>query len=240
MYKENYAFDIEGNYMVRRSNKLHKDSKRAFTLVELLVVLVILAILAAMLVPALTGYIKRAKRARCITAADDARVAAQAVMDELYGLTSGHNWPSGVNVFWDKGDDQKWGDRVLELMGRGRGAANGEPYILVVGVGDPRVTTLSDSQRYTVYYVGYVEDENSPAVFYVNGEWSYTYPTENPVKIKKTGTNENIRNTIVVPRGTNLPIQYFVISNRTGLGDGGFWLNGSDSLRGHSEPHFNG
>ena len=36
--------------------------KRGFTLVELIVVLVILAILAALLVPALTGYIDKAKK----------------------------------------------------------------------------------------------------------------------------------------------------------------------------------
>ena len=41
--------------------KVSKSSKKGFTLVELIVVLVILAILAAMLVPALTGYIKRAR-----------------------------------------------------------------------------------------------------------------------------------------------------------------------------------
>lgn len=34
-----------------------KNSKRGFTLVELIVVLVILAILAALLISALTGYI---------------------------------------------------------------------------------------------------------------------------------------------------------------------------------------
>ena len=42
--------------------RMNKSSKKGFTLVELIVVLVILAILAAMLVPALTGYIKRARQ----------------------------------------------------------------------------------------------------------------------------------------------------------------------------------
>lgn len=39
-----------------------KNSKRGFTLVELIVVLVILAILAALLIPALTGYIDKAQK----------------------------------------------------------------------------------------------------------------------------------------------------------------------------------
>ena len=41
--------------------KLKKNKKKGFTLVELIVVLVILAILAALLIPALTGYIDKAK-----------------------------------------------------------------------------------------------------------------------------------------------------------------------------------
>ena len=40
--------------------RMRKDNK-GFTLVELIVVLVILAILAAILVPALLGYIDKAK-----------------------------------------------------------------------------------------------------------------------------------------------------------------------------------
>ena len=39
-----------------------KNTKRGFTLVELIVVLVILAILAALLIPALTGYIDKARK----------------------------------------------------------------------------------------------------------------------------------------------------------------------------------
>ena len=43
-----------------------KKSKRGFTLVELIVVLVILAILAALLIPALTGYIDKAKKSQVV------------------------------------------------------------------------------------------------------------------------------------------------------------------------------
>ncbi|MFR8745765.1 type II secretion system protein [Gemmiger formicilis] len=48
-----------GAYMERNNHK------RGFTLVELIVVLVILAVLAALLVPSLTGYIDKAKKASC-------------------------------------------------------------------------------------------------------------------------------------------------------------------------------
>ena len=40
--------------------------KKGFTLVELIVVLVILAILAALLVPALTGYIDKARNKQIV------------------------------------------------------------------------------------------------------------------------------------------------------------------------------
>ena len=230
--------------MFRRIDKNGGYGKRAFTLVELIVVLVILAVIAAMLVPALTGYIRKAKKAQCIYAADEARIAAQAVMSEFYGITDGHNWPTGVNVYWDgrkvSGKSyREWGDRVLELMGRGRGKANNEPYIFVFAVGYPNDTTLSDAERYTVYYVGYVEDENSPAVFYVNGEWIYTYPTdENCQYIKKVGSGANIRNYIIDAAG-DIPIQYFVVSNRATPGNDNFWISGDDSMWGHSDSNPN-
>lgn len=66
--------------------KQYRKSKKGFTLVELIVVLVILAVLAAMLVPALTGYIDRAKKEKDYQAASVVYAAAQARITELYGL----------------------------------------------------------------------------------------------------------------------------------------------------------
>lgn len=65
--------------------KVGKSSKKGFTLVELIVVLVILAVLAAMLVPALTGYITRAKQEKNYQAASTVYTAAQSLATEAYG-----------------------------------------------------------------------------------------------------------------------------------------------------------
>lgn len=62
-----------------------KNSKKGFTLVELIVVLVILAILAALLIPALTGYIDKAKEKQIIAETRQVVMAAQTLVDELYG-----------------------------------------------------------------------------------------------------------------------------------------------------------
>lgn len=62
-----------------------KKNNKGFTLVELIVVLVILAILAAILVPALLGYIDKAREKRVTTNAEAAFVAAQAILTEQYG-----------------------------------------------------------------------------------------------------------------------------------------------------------
>lgn len=65
-------------------------NKKGFTLVELIVVLVILAILAALLVPALTGYIDKAKKQTIIAETRSVVIAAQTIVSEDYG--------QGINV----------------------------------------------------------------------------------------------------------------------------------------------
>ena len=62
--------------------------KKGFTLVELIVVLVILAILAALLIPALTGYIDKAKEKQITAETRQVVMAAQTIYDEQYGKTA--------------------------------------------------------------------------------------------------------------------------------------------------------
>ena len=68
-----------------RDKKLKENKKKGFTLVELIVVLVILAILAALLIPALTGYINKAKEKSIIAETRQVVMAAQTLADEQYG-----------------------------------------------------------------------------------------------------------------------------------------------------------
>lgn len=62
-----------------------RSKKGGFTLVELIVVLVVLAILAALLIPALTGYIDKAKQKQIIAETRQVVMAAQTLVDEAYG-----------------------------------------------------------------------------------------------------------------------------------------------------------
>lgn len=61
-----------------------KNTNYGFTLVELIVVLVILAILAAILIPALLGWIDRARRKQDVLDAKNCLTAAQAELTSYY------------------------------------------------------------------------------------------------------------------------------------------------------------
>lgn len=78
--------------------KTAKRSKKGFTLVELIVVLVILAVLAAMLVPALVGYIDRAKKEKEYQAASTVYAGVQALATEAYGKSQKLSSASGFKL----------------------------------------------------------------------------------------------------------------------------------------------
>lgn len=67
--------------MVKR---LKENRKRGVTLVELIVVLVILAVLVAISIPALTGYIDKAKEKQIILETRQLVMASQTLLDEEY------------------------------------------------------------------------------------------------------------------------------------------------------------
>lgn len=76
--------------------KKARENKKGFTLVELIVVLVILAILAAILVPALIGWIDKAKEKQIILNARNAYLACQTVVSEKYAVQKGN-----ADISWD-------------------------------------------------------------------------------------------------------------------------------------------
>lgn len=69
--------------MLEKLRNKRKD-KKGFTLVELILVLIILAILTALLIPALTGYIDKAKDRQIIAETRQAVLAMQTLADEEY------------------------------------------------------------------------------------------------------------------------------------------------------------
>ena len=223
-----------------------RNHRQAFTLVEIILVLVILAVISAMLIPALTGYIKRAKRVKSIQKADEARIAAQAVLAEFYAYYGGNltealdnSTNTAQNVNWYKNSLKNYGDEVLQLTGYGRGKNNGEPYIMVIGVGHDKAPGLNESQKNHIYYVGYIEDLGEPSLFYIDGEWTNQWPRDTGKLIMIGDKKEMNRNVLVTSDG-QVPLRFYVICNRRG--DDNIWLKEQwsktkNTLEGNSQGH---
>ena len=87
-----------------------RSKKGGFTLVELIVVLVILAILAALLIPALTGYINKAKDKKVIAETRMAVMAFQTINSDYYAAKN-------ADMVWDNrtADQTKEFEELAEI-----------------------------------------------------------------------------------------------------------------------------
>ena len=128
-------------------------SNKGFTLVELIVVLVILAILAAILVPALLGYIDRAREKQIVLNAKSCLTAAQAEMSSLYGQ----------NLEPSKIATDPYNAEVLSTADVPNCTA------LVVGTKKNYGSTTNKSDLHDMYTISYVAYTEGGKTTYFNG-----------------------------------------------------------------------
>jgi len=130
-----------------------KMNNKGFTLVELIVVLVILAILAAILVPALLGYIDRAKKQQIVLNAKTYLTATQAEFSALYGANK---------------------DKDADLAAKQEQIQNTADVPACDGF---EVKTAADfdltkHETYTIYAAKY--EEGDQFIYFANGTWDAT------------------------------------------------------------------
>ena len=141
-----------------------KMNDKGFTLVELIVVLVILAILAAILVPALLGYIDRAKTQQHVLDGKSILTAAQAEASAMYGQNKEPGDMTAATVW-----------KTADVPGTA----------CVVGFKEAYSATETDTTKihnmYTICYVSYTE--NGKTIYFNGTAWvdddpSFSGPTK--------------------------------------------------------------
>lgn len=150
--------------------------KKGFTLVELIVVLAILAILAGMLVPALTGYIAKAKNRKHMLEAKRCMTAFQTVLTEMYAqginpteIGQGNKNNKSTDIIWFNNNGQKYSDEVLKL-------AECKPKVLIIGAGNYNEYKNDPTKIYKIGFVAYWPEDNSDAIFFDGTNWTNDYP----------------------------------------------------------------
>ncbi len=138
---------------------MKKNNNKGFTLVELIVVLVILAILAAILVPALLGYIDKARQGQYAEEAHSILTAVQAYETEQYakGETSLVAWDADMKKYVNNIVSPTNVDSVTGLapITDAKGAGSNSSTHKAMTVGSMTVTfTSQDGKKGTMSFDG--------------------------------------------------------------------------------------
>ena len=144
-----------------KMNENRRNGRRAlkgFTLVEIIVVLVILAILAAAMIPALTGYIDKAKERTAISEARNVLTAAQTLASEEYGL-------HGTTNLYSDSFKSLFGNKALALADIGKDGDNYKGTIKKIAFDTNSKAKISS----LVYIIG--TESDGTWVTYTGGEF---------------------------------------------------------------------
>lgn len=229
-----------------------KNNNLGFTLVELIVVLVILAVLAAILIPALLGWIDRAREKKTLLNAKNCLTAIQVQLAERYGKNGG-SVPEGRSIlyvetadpnaqqvdYWisktfpqnsngdvnatrqtdnkDKTKTDNFATPILKTLESARSDKDkkSDPYCIIFGVGSNAADTESlthgkttQHDKYTVYFLFYMETKDSTPMFYFDGKWTSTFPKTSSGQDPWDGNN-------IVREGSleGKRLQFYSISN---------------------------
>ena len=203
---------------MNRKTLTEKNRDRGFTLVELIVVLVILAILAAILIPALLGYIDRARQNKDILNAKNCLTAAQAELVNIYAKKLSTETDSVIPDCASTGNGNKDVDCTLkeggkEFAKRVFKTADDEPYCFIIAMGTTKPDSTNpptEHDKYTVYYALYMKEATSSPLYFDGQKWA----KENP---KNMGTFSGEKTNVMTLRdGRKIEIQYYMLASAGG------------------------
>ena len=232
-----------------------RERNKGFTLVEVIVVLIILAILAALLIPALLGYIDRAKLNDDMLDANNCMKAVQGELVELYAFeTEGEEDKGGsgnnqhkASVFPDYGGRNNNGDvemseSVYKELKKSNpdiknyaekifNIADDHPYIFIVGLGNRSEYNKGDAIRasYIVYVCMYMKTADSKPIFYDGERWvtDYLGNTKKSNNDKYQVFDDKNQMLSENPKLNGMKIQYYMLAD----GDGKYTVADRDGSK---------
>ena len=178
-----------------KNDSSKRNSKKGFTLVELIVVLVVMAVLAAAVVPAMLGYTDHAKNKKYIATAEECLKASQAVLSDRYNDSSNmltkaqrYSAASSANVDPEGTVYKVWTAKKLEAGKTAVTADNLGAYTIVAAI----FATGSEADGTDASEIKYVFYDGKDYTVYDSKEEAYNAAALKGFIDSDTGSNNRI------------------------------------------------